>query len=340
MSGRLAFLTGGTGFVGANLARALLAAGWRVRALVRPASDLRNLEGLALETVVGALDDPALADAMAGADALFHCAAHYSLLRRDRAQLMASNVAGTRAILAAARRAGIPRTVYTSSVAAIGVRHDRPADERFQSPPDALIGAYKRSKYLAEQEASAAARAGQDVVIVNPSTPLGPWDRKPTPTGELLVRFLRGQIPPAVPATGLNVVDVADVAQGHLLAFERGRSGERYILGGENLRLAELLRRLGAQSGRPAPRWELPLAVPLLAAYLDEGLLGHLGRKPEIAIDAVRMSGETMFYDASKAGHELGFCAGPIEAALARAVSWFREHGFLLRKRERYARWQ
>jgi dihydroflavonol-4-reductase len=325
---KTAFLTGGTGFVGANLARALLAAGWSIRALARRGSDRGNLEGLDLEVVEGDLLDPGLERAIGAVDAVFHAAAHYSLFRADRDALVRSNVDGTRNVLRAARAAGAGRVVYTSSVAAIGVRSGGVADESYQSPPERLIGAYKRSKYLAEREAVAAAQAGQDVVIVNPTTPIGPWDRKPTPTGDIFVRFLTGNMP-AIVDTGLNWVDVADVARGHLLAYDKGRSGERYILGGENLPLRTLLERVGARAGRPAPRVSLPLWLPLAAAWFDEAVFARLGRQPTIPIDGVLMSRESMFYDASKAKRELGFVPGPIDAAIGAAIEWFRENGYL-----------
>ncbi len=330
---RTAFLTGGTGFVGANLARHLLAQGWQVRALARSGSDRRNLAGLALDVVEGDVGDPDLARKIGDADALFHVAAHYSLFRKDRVALMASNVGGTRNVLAAARAAGVPRTIYTSSVAAIGVKHGGIADESHQSPPEQLIGAYKRSKYLAEQEARAAAQGGQDVVIVNPSTPVGPWDRKPTPTGEIFVRFLTGTMGPAIPEAGLNWVDVADVARGHLLAFEHGRSGERYIIGGENLPLRTLLQRVGAHTGQRAPRFGLPLWLPLAAAWVDEFVLARLGRPPSIPIDGVKMSGESMYYDTSKAIAELGYAPGPIDGAIHAAIAWFTDNGYLSKRR-------
>ena len=330
---RTAFLTGGTGFVGANLARALLADGWHVRALARPGSDRRNLAGLPLEIVDGDVTERNLARKIGDADGLFHVAAHYSLFRADRAALMTSNVEGTRNVLAAARAAGVSRTVYTSSVAAIGVRHGGIADESHQSPPERLIGAYKRSKYLAEQEAFAAAWAGQDVVIVNPSTPLGAWDRKPTPTGEIFVRFLSGTMGPAIPDAGLNWVDVADVARGHLLAFERGVSGERYILGGENLPLRTLLQRVGAATGRRAPPLPLPLWIPLGAAWVDEYILPRFGRRATIPIDGVKMSQESMYYDTSKAILKLGYAPGPIDRAIHAAIAWFTENGYLSRRR-------
>ena len=329
---RSAFLTGGTGFVGANLARTLLEDGWHVRALARPGSDRRNLDGLAVEVVEGDVGDPDLERVIAGCDGVFHVAAHYSLFRKDREALLRSNVAGTRNVLRAARVAGVERTVYTSSVAAIGVRHGGIADEAYQSPPERLIGAYKRSKYFAEREAVAAARAGQDVVIVNPTTPIGPWDRKPTPTGEIFVRFLTGKMW-ALVDTGLNFVDVADVARGHLLAYDKGRSGERYILGCENLPLRTLLQRVGAETGRTAPRFSVPLWLPLGVAWFDETILGRLGRAPQIPIDGVKMSRESMYYDASKAERQLGFRPAPIEGAIRAAIRWFADNGYLSKRR-------
>jgi dihydroflavonol-4-reductase len=331
---RLAFLTGGTGFIGANVARALLAAGWNVRALARPGSNRGNLDGLALEVVEGDLTSAHLAEAMRGADAVFHVAALYSLWRRDRDALYRSNVLGTRSVLAAAREANVPRTVYTSSVAAIGVKAGGIADESYQSPVERLIGDYKRSKYLAEREALAAASAGQDVVIVNPTTPIGPWDRKPTPTGDIFVRFLTGRMP-AVVDTGLNFADVADVARGHLLAYEHGRSGERYILGGENLTLRGLLERIAEATGRRAPRISVPLWLPLGVAWLGETVFSKLGFEPKIPIDGVRMSKEAMYYDASKARDQLGYAAGSIDAAIREAIHWFAENGYLSQRRRR-----
>ncbi len=325
-----AFVTGASGFVGANLVRSLLERGWRVRALVRGAAP--TLEGLPLERVAGDLFAAHLADAMAGCDAVFHVAATYSLWRRDRANVMHANVAGTRAVLDAARRAGVPRVVHTSSVAAIGVRADAygayTPDETYQSPPDRLVGAYKKSKYYAEQEVARAVAGGQDVVIVNPTTPVGPYDAKPTPTGDIIVRFCTGRMPAYVD-TGLNLVDVRDVAEGHIAAFERGVTGARYILGNENLTLRAMLERLAAIVGRPAPSVRLPAAVPLVYAALGEYVLAPLGVKPDVPLEAVRMSKQRMYYDVSKGVRDLALARRPVTNALTDAVTWFREKNYI-----------
>jgi len=326
-----AFVTGGTGFVGANLVRLLLEQGYTVRALVRPSSRLDNLRGLAVETVVGDLSDPGIGDHLQGCQVLFHVAAHYSLWRADREALYRSNILGTRNILAAARQVGIERTVYTSSVAAIGVSEDSPADETYQSPLEKLIGSYKKSKFLAEQEARRAAEMGQDVVIVNPSTPIGPWDRKPTPTGDIILRFLRRQMPFYL-ETGLNLIDVRDVAHGHLLALERGQTGDRYILGNENLTLKAMLEQLADLTGLPAPKYTVPAWIPLSAAWVDEHLLASLGKSPSIPLAGVQMAQQQMYYDASKAVRELGLPQTPIQIALKDAIDWYRTHGYISTK--------
>jgi dihydroflavonol-4-reductase len=328
-----AFVTGASGFVGANVVRALLQRGWQVRALVR--GDAPSLDGLAVERVHGDLFFPGLRDAMRGSDAVFHLAATYSLWHRDRAVMMHANVAGTRSVLAAARAAGVPRTVHTSSVAAIGVRAGGvPAGETYQSPYDELVGAYKRSKFLAEAEARSAFAAGQDVVIVNPSTPVGPWDAKPTPTGEIVLRFLRGRMPAYVD-TGLNLIDVRDVAAGHVAAYERGVAGERYILGNENLTLRAVLERLARIAGRPAPRLRLPRIVPLAYAGLGEFVLARVGIAPDVSFESVRMAKQRMFYDSTKAVRELGLPQNSVTAALTDAVGWFTAHGYLARDARR-----
>jgi len=322
-----AFVTGGTGFVGANLVRLLIEEGWLVRALVRDRSNARNLAGLDLELVESDLNDPDLARHLAGCEALFHVAALYSLWQADRAALWRANVLGTRNVLAAARQAGVARVVYTSSVAAIGVGGPL-TDESYQSPPEKLVGFYKQSKYHAEQEALAAARAGQPVVIVNPTAPIGPYDIKPTPTGDIIVRFLRGQMPAYIETSGLNFIDVRDVARGHLAALDRGRPGERYILGHRNLTIKQLLDELAAITGIAAPQFAVPAWLPLGVAWVEENLLGAFGRPPSIPLDGVRMAAEPMFYDASKAQRELDLPQTPLRRAIEDAVDWFISNGY------------
>ncbi|NEO58124.1 MAG: NAD-dependent epimerase/dehydratase family protein [Okeania sp. SIO3B5] len=322
-----AFVTGSSGFIGANLVRLLLQQGYAVRSLVRPTSCLDNLHGLDVEVVLGDLNDSQLWELMVGCEVLFHVAAHYSLWQKDRELLYRNNVFGTRNVLEAARRAKVERTVYTSSVAAIGVGvSGAVVDEGYQSPLEKLIGDYKKSKFLAEQEAVKAVNMGQDVVIVNPTTPVGAWDIKPTPTGDIIVRFLRRQMPAYVD-TGLNIIDVRDVAWGHLLALERGKCGDRYILGNENLTLKGLLDLLEEITGLAAPRQTVPVWLPLTVAWVDEIILGSLGKQPSIPMDGVRMSQQRMYYDASKAVNELGLPQSSIRVALQDAVDWFRVYG-------------
>ncbi len=325
-----AFVTGATGFIGGNLARALLDDGHRVRALVRPASDRRNISGLPIETVEGDLGDHrTLAEQIAGCDVIFHVAAHYSLWMKDRDSIYRSNVDGTKSLLSAARAAAVKRFVHTSSVAAIGV----PAPgalgaEETQTTIEELVSDYKKSKFLAEQAARQAAREGLDVVIVNPSTPVGPHDVKPTPTGEIILRFLQGRMPAYV-HTGLNLIDVEDVARGHILAWAKGRTGERYILGNRNLSLKEMLEMLAAITGKRAPQVAIPHFIPLAAALIDEMVLARLGKTPQVSFYSVRMSQKTMYYDSSKAVRELGLPQTPVEKALEKAVLWFESNGYV-----------
>lgn len=324
-----AFVTGGTGFIGANLIRLLLQEGYTVRALVRPTSRLENLQGLAIEVVNSDLGDRDLWQQMVGCQVLFHVAAHYSLWQTDREQLYRHNVMGTRNVLSAAQRAGIERTVYTSSVAAIGVgENGAVVDETHQSPLEKLVGHYKKSKFLAEQEAVKAAQAGQDVVIVNPSSPVGAWDIKPTPTGDIILRFLRRQMPFYLD-TGLNFIDVRDVAWGHLLALQKGKTGDRYILGNQNLTLKALLNQLSEITRLSPPQSSVPAWLPLSVAWLDEKILAPLGKPPAVPLDGVRMAKQYMYYDASKAVRELGLPQTPITKALTDAVNWFTSHKYL-----------
>jgi dihydroflavonol-4-reductase len=326
-----AFVTGATGFVGGNLVRALLADDVQVRALVRPGSNQCNVAELPVEIVNGDLDSPAnLTEHVAGCDVIFHVAAHYSLWRREAAAIYRANVTGTENLLAAARQAGIKRFIHTSSVAAIGV----PAPgtlgtEATQTTLAELVSDYKKSKYLAEQAALKAAREGLDVVIVNPSTPLGAHDVKPTPTGDIVLRFLQDRMPAYV-HTGLNLIDVEDVARGHILAWQKGRTGERYILGNQNLTLKEMLQRLAAVTGKPAPRIAVPHFIPLAVAFIDELILArYCGKIPQVAFDSVQMSRKAMYYDAAKAVQELGLPQQPIEHAMEKAVRWFEVNGYV-----------
>jgi dihydroflavonol-4-reductase len=303
-----------------------------VRALVRSDRRLDNLIGLSVDCVFGDLIDTNLTDLMQGCDCLFHVAAHYSLWQRDRDMLYHSNVLGTRNVLRAARQAGIERVVYTSSVAAIGIDPSgKPTTEAYQSPPEKLIGHYKQSKYWAEQEALKAIQAGQDIVIVNPSTPIGAWDIKPTPTGDIILRFLQRRMPAYV-ETGLNFVHVQDVAWGHLLALKKGKTGERYILGHENLSLKQLLDQLSQMTGLSAPARSIPAWLPLGVAWIDEQVLARLGKTPSVPIDGVRMSKQPMYYDPSKALRELNLPQTPISQALKDAVDWFIANDYVTPK--------
>ncbi len=324
-----AFVTGGTGFIGSHLVRSLLQSKYQVTALVRGNSNLGNLQGLAIDIVQGDLKDSNIWEQMQGCEYLFHVAAHYSLWQKDRDLLYFNNVEGTRNILAAAKKAGIQRTVYTSSVAAIGVgKPGEIVDETHQSPVEKLVGDYKKSKFLAEQVAIEAANKGQDIVIVNPSSPIGAFDIKPTPTGDIILRFLRREMPAYVD-TGLNFIDVRDVAIGHLLALQKGKSGDRYILGNQNLTLKQLLEQLAQITNLSAPQTSIPAWIPLTVAWIDEKILAPLGKTPSVPIDGVRMAQQPMYYDASKAIRELGLPQSPLNVALKDAVDWFMANGYV-----------
>jgi dihydroflavonol-4-reductase len=329
-------VTGATGFVGGHVARALVARGHEVRCLVRPrpsqdpGRSREALEGLPVEIVPGDLTDRASLDAaVAGCAWVFHCAADYRLGGGEPEAMAATNVGGTESLLAAAAEAGVARVVHTSSVGTLGHHADgTPADEATPVSIDDMIGPYKRTKFEAELAARAWAARGLPVVIVNPSTPVGEGDVKPTPTGRIIVDFLNRGFPAYVD-TGLNLIDVRDVAQGHLLAAERGRVGERIILGCRNMSLKEILDTLSALTGIPAPRVRVPHWLPLAAAYVEEGL-ARLGSRPaRFTREAVRMSRHRMFFDAGKAVRELGLPQTPVEEALARAVAWFTERGYV-----------
>jgi len=323
-------VTGGTGFVGANVVRALLRRGTEIRALVRSGSDVRPLVDLDIELVQGDLRDrQSLEAALKGCSTLYHVAAVYSLWASHRQEIYASNVTGTVNLLEAARAAGVQKIVYTSSVSTIGLPEDgSPGTEEDRLRPEEMVSDYKRSKYLAEQEVLRYGRRGLPVVIVNPSFPVGPWDIKPTPSGQLIVNFLRGKIP-AYAETGLNVVDVEDVAIGHLLAAEKGRLGERYILGHANLTLFEFFRLLEQVSGVKAPRLRIPYGVAYLSACVSELIARAITHKPPfVTLAGVRLSRKRMFYDSSKAVRELGWPQTPVIEACRKAVRWFREHGY------------
>jgi dihydroflavonol-4-reductase len=327
----LALVTGATGFLGSHVARALAEEGAQLRLLVRPASDLRNIEDLNGERVQGDLRDPASIErALAGCEAVFHVAADYRLWVRDPERMYRSNVEGTRSLLEAARKQGVRRVVYTSSVATMGfTSNGHVADERSPVSLADMIGHYKRSKFMAEQVAFDAARSGVDVVVVNPTTPVGERDVKPTPTGRIVLDFLKGKFPAYV-ETGLNLVDATECARGHIQAFEKGKSGERYILGGENLTLKQILDRLAAISGLKSPTVKLPYVFAFATGVVDEMVTGRiLRREPRATIDAVRMGRKMMFVSSAKAERELGWRMVPVDGALRRSVEWFRANGYV-----------
>jgi dihydroflavonol-4-reductase len=325
-----ALVTGATGFVGANVARLLLERGVEVRALVRRGSDRTNLAGLPLELVEGDLRDAgAVGRAVRGCRRVFHVAADYRLWVRDPRELYDSNVRGTANVMEACLAAGVERVVHTSTVGTIGLAGlPSPCDEATPLAGGQVTSHYKRSKLEAERAVLACAARGLPVVVVNPAAPVGPWDVKPTPTGKILVDFACGRLPAYVD-TGLNVVHVRDVAEGHWLAAERGRIGERYILGHQNLTLAEILRELADLLGRPAPRLRLPYAAAWAAGAVSTAAAWVTGRPPAVALDAVRMSRRPMFFDAAKAVRELGLPQTPVRSAFEDALAWFAERGYL-----------
>ena len=323
-------VTGATGFVGAAVLRRLLDAGQAVRALVRAGSDRHNLEGLEVEPVEGDLGDAAsLGRAVAGCEALYHVAADYRLWVPEPATIYRANVEGTRALMRAAAEAGVRRIVYTSSVAVLGLHADgAPADETVPATLVDMIGHYKRSKFLAEQAVAEMAAEGLPVVIVNPSTPIGPRDVKPTPTGRMVVEAAAGRMPAFVD-TGLNLVHVDDVATGHLLAFEHGAVGERYILGGHDMSLRDILAEIAAIVGRKPPRVKLPHGLILPFAYAAEGIARLTGREPFATVDGIRMARKKMYFSSAKARAALGYRSRPALEALRDAVEWFRANGYL-----------
>src|ERR1700722_3887376 len=323
------FITGATGFVGSHVARLAAAQGAELRLLVRKTSNTKNLPASA-DVVIGDLRDPAaFASALVGCDALLHVAADYRLWVPDPAEMYKANVDGTRELLRIAREAGVPRVVYTSSVATMGFKADGTVvDEATPVSEADMIGHYKHSKWQAEQVALEAARGGQQVVVLNPTTPIGAMDTKPTPTGRIVVDFLKRKFPAYV-NTGLNLVDVEEIARMHLVALERGRVGERYILGAENLTLKQILDRLAAITGLPSPTTKVPHSVAMAFAFFDETITGKLrGKEPRATVEAVRMGKKKMFASSAKAERELGLRVQNVDAALRAAVDWFVSHGY------------
>ncbi len=329
-------VTGATGFIGGNLARELWARGYEVRALVRPGSSLLTIEGTNIERVEGdILDRESLKRAVAGCRAVFHCAAAYTFWSKDPQGVRRANVEGTVNVLRCAGAAGAERIVYTSTVSTIGMPEGGGlGDEDTKLAPHSLHGHYKQSKFEAEQEAMRLSQPppegeGAPVVVVNPTAPVGPWDGKPTPTGKIVLDFMRGRIP-AYLATGMNLVDVADVSAGHILALERGQIGRRYILGNRNVTLKEMLGMLSEITGRPAPRVRLPYWLVAGAGYAEQAIVGGLlGRRPTIPVEGVLASKKPAWVSSQRAVEELGLPQSPVERALEQAAEWFAAHGYL-----------
>lgn len=318
-------ITGASGFLGWHVARKLIRRGHRLRALVRPGSAVRELD---VELVTGDLRDPeSLRRAVAGCGAVFHVAADYRLWARDSGEIYRSNVDGSRNLLTAAQAAGVERVVYTSTVGCIGIPPGGAGDETMPVGLDQMKGAYKRSKFLAEQAVLELANSGFPVVVVNPTAPVGDHDFKPTPTGKIIVDFMRGNMP-AFLDTGLNIVDAEDVAEGHLLAFERGRVGERYILGAQNMTLQGIFEHLARISGMRAPRVRIPYAMALAAGVASTGWAYVTGNQPRAPLDGVRMAKKKMWVICNKASQELGYTPGPAESGLRKAVEWFKTAGY------------
>jgi len=324
------FVTGATGFIGASIVRELLKDGLEVRALVRPGSDIRNLKGLPLELLQGdLLDRASLEKGCAGCSWVFHAAADYRLWARTPQEMYRANVDGTRNLLEAALASGAERVVYTSSVGTLGNPGDgRPGNEQTPVTFSDMVGDYKKSKFLAEREAEKFVDRGLPLIIVNPSTPVGPQDIKPTPTGKIIVDFINGTMP-AYLDTGLNLIAVEDCARGHILAAHKGQLGSKYILGNRNLTLHDIFMMLARITGRPAPKVRLPYWPVLLAAYANAGIAWITGHEPLIPLAGVQMARKQMYFDASRAVRELGLPQTPVEAALERAVDWFMANGYL-----------
>jgi dihydroflavonol-4-reductase len=321
-------VTGATGFIGGNLARALTVKGYEVRALVRPGSSTLTLENTGVEEVPGdLLDPPSLAQAMKGCQAVFHCAALYTFWSRDPRLVYRVNVEGTRSVLEEAWKARVEKVVYTSTVSTIGIPKGGVGTEELEASPKDLVGHYKRSKYQAEREAMTAWGRGLPMVVVNPAAPVGPWDVKPTPTGGIIRDFLRGKLPAYI-NTGMNLVDVEDVAQGHILALEKGKPGQRYILGNRNMTLKEIFEVLEGLTGKRGPRFKVPLNLAIALGMVDHLIEGKiLRRRPQIPLEGLRVAQKPMYVTSEKAVKELGLPQSPVEGALERAVHWFHDHG-------------
>jgi len=328
-------VTGATGFLGSHVARQLLARKESVRVLLRPTSQNRAIADLPLEYATGDLRDPASLDrAMNGVRRVFHVAADYRLWARRPKEIYESNVTGTKNVLEAAKRAGVGQFIYTSTVATVAVDRPQLPNEATESQLGEMVGQYKRSKWLAEKEALNAAKSGLPLIAVMPKTPVGPGDWKPTPTGKIILDFLNGKMPGYV-ETGLNFVGVEDCAAGHLLAAEKGKIGERYLLGAENLALKQVLDELEKITGLPAPRLKIPHGLALGAAYVETAFSRLVGREPQIPVEGVKIARHLMFVDCSRAQRELGFRPGPVAAALERAVRWYEANGYVTARRAR-----
>ena len=326
-------VTGASGFLGSHVARQLVARREDVRVMLRPSSTNRAIADLSLEYVTGDLRDPAaVARATQGAKRVFHVAADYRLWAKRKQDIYDSNVGGTKNLLDAAIRAGVEQFIYTSTVATIAVDRPQHPNEFTDTRLEEMVGHYKRSKWMAEQEALKAAKAGLSVIVVMPTTPVGPWDWKPTPTGKIILDFLNGKMPGYV-ETGLNFVGVEECAAGHLLAAEKGRVGERYLLGGENLTLKQLLDTLSRITGLSAPKLKIPHGLALGVAYANTLFSRLIGREPGIPVEGVKIARHMMFVDCSRAQRELGFKAGPVAAALERAVCWYEANGYIAKGR-------
>ena len=326
-------VTGAAGFLGSHVTRQLVARGETVRVLMRASSTNRAIADLSLEYVTGDLRDAASLDrAMTGVKRVFHVAADYRLWAKRSQDIYDSNVGGTKNLLEAAKRASVEQLIYTSTVATLAVDRSELPNERTDAKLEEMVGHYKRSKWLAEKEALSAAKAGLPVIVAMPTTPVGPWDWKPTPTGKIIVDFLNGKMPGYV-ETGLNFVGVEECAAGHLLVAEKGKVGERYLLGGENLTLKGMLDILARLTGLPAPKLKIPHGLALGVAYFESGFSRMLGREPQIPVEGVKIAQHMMFVDCTRAQKELGFQPGPVAAALDRAVRWYEANGYVSKRR-------